>query len=87
MRGSVAEGYTKGDVINNYYVQVPHIHLCTCWYYSDISLLLLCVLFSRPSVPFPVDENYGEENASLPTCSNAFCLLGLRTEGSHYFSS
>ena len=75
MRWSGAEGYAKGDVISNYHIQGPHIHLCTCWYKWHFVVTIGCT-FVTASTSFQPS-----------TCSNVFRLSGFGTEGSYHFSS
>ena len=74
MRWSGAEGYAKGDVISNYHIQRPHIHLCTCWYKWHFVVTIGCTFVTVSTSPQP------------STCSNVFRLSGFGTEGSYYMT-
>lgn len=65
MRWSGAEGYAKGDVISNYHIQGPHIHLCTCWYKWHFVVTIGCTFVTVSTSPQP------------STCSNVFRLSGF----------
>lgn len=65
MRWSGAEGYAKGDVISNYHIQRPHIHLCTCWYKWHFVVTIGCTFVTVSTSPQP------------STCSNVFRLSGF----------